>query len=149
MSAILKPFFGKNSCKLTGSYQCPPPNNVRSKQIGDNACSKLKQERIAKHGLMANFSTPNGPSHNMCIARSHLREYLATEWTKSSGLEDVLQTIGRSLDSTGHPVEFYWIPTRILQVCFKCLRLLEWPISLRNVIKISTGRPVECLLDVH
>ena len=30
-------------------------------------------------------------------------------------------SVGHPLDSTSHPVGFYWTSTRILQVCFKCL----------------------------
>ena len=45
-------------------------------------------------------------------------------------------SIGRPLDSTGHPVRFYRTSTRILQVCFKCLRIA---ISSRK----STGHLVE------
>ena len=86
-------------------------------------------------------------------------------------------SIGHPLDSTGHLVGFYWTSTRILQVCFECLgikkcnknfywtsgkisigrplefskfasNVLELLISSGNGIKISTGRPVEFLLDV-
>ena len=53
----------------------------------------------------------------------------------------------RPLDSTGRPVVFYWMSTRILQVCFKCI--LELPISSKNVINISTGRPIKFPLEFH
>ena len=79
-------------------------------------------------------------------------------WPKSSVLDQRTSCIlskGRPLDSTGHPVGFYWMSTRILQVCFKWLRIANfiekcnkkfyW-MSSRNSIGHtleSTGRPVE------
>ena len=47
-------------------------------------------------------------------------------------------SIGRPLGSSGRPVEF----------CKFASNVLELLISSRNTIKISTGHPVEYLLDV-
>ena len=65
-------------------------------------------------------------------------------------------SVGHPLDSTGHPVGFYWTSTRILQVCFKCLRIANfinkcnnfyWTSSRISIGRLleSTGRPVELL----
>ena len=47
-------------------------------------------------------------------------------------------SIGCPLDSTGHSLEF----------CKFASNVLELPISLRNAIRISIGRPVEFLLEI-
>ena len=48
-------------------------------------------------------------------------------------------SIGRPLDSTGHPLEF----------CKSASNILELPISSRNAIKSFTGLPVKFTLEVH
>ena len=65
---------------------------------------------------------------------------------------------GRPLDSTGHPVGFCQTSTKILHICFKCLRIANfikkcnkkfyWMSSSRISIgrpQVYTGRPVELL----
>ena len=49
----------------------------------------------------------NGPNHLVCRTSCRI-------------------SIGRPLDSTGCPIGFHWTSTRILQVCFKCLRIANF-----------------------
>ena len=53
-------------------------------------------------------------------------------------MAQIIWSRGRPLDCTGRPLEF----------CKFASNVLELLISLRNAIKISTGHPVEFLLDV-
>ena len=85
----------------------------------------------------------------------HCNKYMSHTWLQTPmGLNHLVQrtscriSIGRPLDFTGRPVGFYWMSTRILQVCFKGLRIANfiekcnkkfyWT-SIRN----STRRPGE------
>ena len=55
-------------------------------------------------------------------------------------LAQIIWSRGRPVELlTGHPVGFYWTS----RFCKFASNILELPISLRNTIKISTGRPLE------